>query len=78
MVFKENGVGSVASERVLRVDYRQGGSLECYKASGGIMWILLKHDQNPSNSPSLPQQWIKAGSLVHRYIYNKTSQDDWL
>ena len=77
MVFKENGVGSVASERVLRVDYRQRGSLECHKALGGIMWILLKHDQNPSNSPSLPQQWINAGSLVHRHIYNKTSQDDW-
>ena len=37
MVFKENGVGSVASERVLRVDYRQRGSLECHKALGGIM-----------------------------------------
>lgn len=77
MVFKENGAGSVASERVLRMDYRQGGSLECHKALGGIMWILLKHDQNPSNSPSLPQRWIKAGSLVHKHIYNKTSQDDW-
>ena len=79
MVFKENGAGSVASERVLRMDYGQGGSLilECHKALGGIMWILLKHDQNPSNSPSLPQWWIKAGSLVHRHIYNKTIQDDW-
>ena len=37
MVFKENGAGSVASERVLRVDYRQRGSLECHKALGGIM-----------------------------------------
>ena len=54
MVFKENGAGSVASERVLRMDYRQGGSLECHKALGGIMWILLKHDQNPSNSPPYP------------------------
>lgn len=39
MVFKENGAGSVASERVLRMDYGQGGSLilECHKALGGIM-----------------------------------------
>ena len=37
MVFKENGAGSVASERVLRMDYRQGGSLECHKALGVIM-----------------------------------------
>ena len=62
MVFKENGAGSVASERVLRMDYRQGGSLECHKALGGnhVNFIKTwpKSFKLPLPIPAMNKGWL--------------------